>query len=81
MANGEFYQAWATNRLPSEIWLLKRDNVQDHRAGTSDLPFLKHAQARLRVHRFVIQLFDILATLSIQVEHCRFISYVEYGVD
>ena len=31
------------------------DNGFDHRAGTSDSPFQKHAQARLRVHRFVIR--------------------------
>ena len=33
---------------------LKRDNVRDHRAGTSDHPFQKHAQVRLRVHHIVI---------------------------
>ena len=33
---------------------LRMDNVRDHRAGTSDLPFLEHAQDRLRVHRIVI---------------------------
>ena len=32
----------------------KSDNVRDHRAGTSDLPFQKHAQVRLRVHHIVI---------------------------
>ena len=30
-------------------------HVYDHRARTSDLPFQKHAQVGLRVHRFVIQ--------------------------
>ena len=32
----------------------KWDNVRDHRAGTSDHPFQKHAQGRLRVHHIVI---------------------------
>ena len=31
------------------------DNVRDHRAGTSDHPFQKHAQVRLRVHHIVIR--------------------------
>ena len=31
-----------------------RDNVRDHRAGTSNLNFKKHTQVRLRVHHIVI---------------------------
>ena len=31
------------------------NNVRDHRAGTSDHPFQKHAQVRLRVHHIVIR--------------------------
>ena len=34
--------------------LAERDNVRIHRAGTSDCPFLKHAQVRLRVQCIVI---------------------------
>jgi hypothetical protein len=34
--------------------LCKPANGDDHRAGTSDHPFQKHAQVRLRVHRIVI---------------------------
>ena len=30
------------------------DNVSDHRVRTVDLPFQKHSQAGLRVHRIVI---------------------------
>ena len=37
---------------------LKQDNVRDHRAGTSNLNFKKHAQVRLRVHHIVIPRFD-----------------------
>ena len=33
----------------------KPDNVRDHRAGTSDHPFQKRAQVRLRVHHIVIR--------------------------
>ena len=32
-----------------------RQNGYDHRAGTINLNFKKHAQVRLRVHRFVIR--------------------------
>ena len=32
-----------------------RDNVRDHRAGTSDLPFLNHTQIRLRVLYIVMR--------------------------
>ena len=32
----------------------RHDNVNDHRAGTSEHPFQKHAQVRLRVHHIVI---------------------------
>ena len=35
----------------------KRDNDNDHRAGTTDLNIEKDAQARLRVHRIVIRRF------------------------
>ena len=35
----------------------EQDNVRDHRAGTSDHLFQKHAQARLRVHHIVIRRF------------------------
>ena len=38
------------------IWL-QPDNGNDHRAGTIDLNIEKHAQDRLRVHRFVIPRF------------------------
>ena len=31
-----------------------QDNVRDHRARTSDRPFLNHAQVGLRVHRIVM---------------------------
>ena len=34
---------------------LNLDNVRDHRARTSDLPFQNHAQVGLRVHRIVIR--------------------------
>ena len=34
---------------------MKSDNVRDHRAGTIDLSFKKHAQVRLRVHHIVIR--------------------------
>ena len=37
--------------------IAKRDNGSDHRAGTNDHPFQKHAQARLRVHHIVIRRF------------------------
>eukprot|EP01047_Picozoa_sp_COSAG01_P044583 COSAG01_NODE_4044_length_5408_cov_1.746468_6_plen_64_part_00 len=33
---------------------LRTHNVRDHRARTSDHPFLSHAQVGLRVHRIVI---------------------------
>lgn len=33
---------------------MKPGNGNDHQAGTSDHPFLKDAQTRLRVHRIVI---------------------------
>ena len=33
---------------------VERDNVRDHRAGTSDHPLQNHAQVRLRVHHIVI---------------------------
>ena len=39
--------------------ILKRDNVRDHRAGTSDHPHQKHTQVRLRVHHIVIHRFLI----------------------
>ena len=34
--------------------LVERDNVRDHRAGTSDHLLQKHAQVRLRVHHIVM---------------------------
>ena len=37
--------------------LIEADNVRDHRAGSSDHPFQKHAQVRLRVHHIVIRRF------------------------
>ena len=46
----------------------ERDNVRDHRAGTSDQPLQKHAQVRLRVHHIVIrrigETFSILVPVS-----------------
>ena len=44
----------------SEKAFLRRDNGGDHRAGTIDLSFKKHAQVRLRVHHIVIQRFGML---------------------
>ena len=40
--------------LNSVLHLIERDNGSDHRVRTIDLPFQKHAQAGLRVHRIVI---------------------------
>ena len=34
--------------------MIRRDNVRDHRAGTSDHPLQKRTQIRLRVHHIVI---------------------------
>ena len=45
---------------------LSLDNFRDHRVRTIDLPFQKHAQAGLRVHRIVIQRFF---RLEFPVEH------------
>jgi hypothetical protein len=39
------------------VGAFKADNGYDHRAGTINLNFKKHAQVRLRVHRFVIRRF------------------------
>ena len=44
--------------------MIERDNVRDHRAGTSDLPFSKDAQDRLCVHHIVIPPdFKLMKTL------------------
>jgi hypothetical protein len=43
------------------IPIRKRDNVSDHRVRTIDLPFQKHAQAGLRVHRIVICRFALVS--------------------
>ena len=43
-------------RSRKDLALVERDNVRDHRAGTSDQPFQKHAQVRLRVHHIVMLL-------------------------
>ena len=42
------------SRSRQHVFTALLDNVRDHRAGTSDHPFQKHAQARLRVHHIVI---------------------------
>ena len=42
------------SRSRQHVFTALLDNVRDHRAGTSDHPFQKHAQVRLRVHHIVI---------------------------
>ena len=44
-----------SKKLQRSVMDFKRDNVRDHRAGTSDHPFQNHAQVRLRVHHIVIR--------------------------
>ena len=44
--------------------LLKRDNGNDHRAGTINLNIEKHTQVRIRVHRIVIPGFAVLVKVT-----------------
>ena len=52
-------------RVSIENLIDEADNVRDHRAGTSDHPFQKHAQVRLRVHHIVISRFRRSLSASI----------------
>ena len=42
----------------------KRDNGNDHRAGTINLNIEKHSQVRIRVHRIVIPGFAVLVKVT-----------------
>ena len=51
----------------------KLDNGSDHRVRTEDIPFQKHAQAGLRVHRIVIPRFEACLTTELYqnpTSHC-----------
>ena len=55
------------DRAPVIIYVSVRrqHNVRDHRAGTIDHPFQKHAQVRLRVHHIVMPRYSAMQTSAI----------------
>ena len=58
------------SRSRQHVFTVLLDNVRDHRAGTSDHPFQKHTQVRLRVHHIVIRRFAAWPA-SIGLVACR----------